>query len=172
MPSPAVTSTTVSGSARNNFSGRLGFQFTVGGDDIDVSSLGRWVTAGNTGTHTVDILSSDGSTVVATASVDTNGASSGQYEYQSITPVTLTASTTYFIVSTESNGGDQWQDFPNTVTPDSAITIPDAAYGSGAGAVGVAFNGSDKAYIPVNFLFDISGGGATANPWYYYQQAG
>src|SRR6266571_8320312 len=52
---PLVTGVTTNGFLRNDASAWVGFQFTVGGVPITVSSLGRWVVSGNSGTHTVQL---------------------------------------------------------------------------------------------------------------------
>ena len=41
------------GSVRDNYDGWVGCQFTVGAVPVTISELGRWVLAGNTGSHVV-----------------------------------------------------------------------------------------------------------------------
>lgn len=144
------------GTLRNDFTGCVGFIFTVGASPIDISALGRWVVAGNSGTHVVYVT--DGSTnVVASASVNTSGAATGAYKYVSITPVTLTNGFTYAVYSAETNTGDQWY------SDDTAITSVTAAHGTLLGAQGNTavppsspndFPGAvgQFSYTPVNFL--------------------
>src|SRR4051812_29758988 len=57
-----VTSADTSGSTRNDTTGEVGFQFTVQGGNIVVTSLGRWVLSGNSGTHLLVLRSADCST--------------------------------------------------------------------------------------------------------------
>src|SRR5436309_6962322 len=45
----------VLGSLRNNFTGWVGFEFTVGANPLTVSQLGRWDVAGNAATHTLKL---------------------------------------------------------------------------------------------------------------------
>src|SRR5260221_14182576 len=51
---PFITGETL-GILYNNTSNKDDFEFTVGDSPVTVTSLGRWVVFGNTGTHTVDL---------------------------------------------------------------------------------------------------------------------
>ena len=49
---------------------------------------------------------------LATATVATAGAPTGQFQYTPLaTAVTLAANTSYYLLSQETAGGDQWYDF-------------------------------------------------------------
>lgn len=54
--STAFVDSTTLGTARNDFSGWVGFKVTIGAHPITVTSLGRWVASGNTQAHTVKIV--------------------------------------------------------------------------------------------------------------------
>lgn len=97
---------------RNDFSGWLGMEFTTGTTALTLSQLGRWVVAGNSGTHAVRlVLASDGSTL-GTVNVATAGAPAGQFKYASLpASILLGANTTYYLLSQETAGGDLWYDF-------------------------------------------------------------
>ena len=111
------------GTSRNDFTGIVGFEFTVGGTGITVTSLGRYVTGTSSNAHTVYILLSSGS-IVASASVPTSGVSSGTFSWISITPVSLSAATQYACVSKEVNGdGDHWLNDNCTISTTSAATV-------------------------------------------------
>ena len=99
---------------RNNLSGWMGMKITVGANSIQASQLGRWVVPGNSGTHPMKLVdASTGMDVAgASASVVTAGASSGQFQYTSLAaPITLAANTSYYLLSQETAGGDQWYDY-------------------------------------------------------------
>jgi len=97
---------------RNNYTGWLGMEIKVGARDLSVFELGRWVAPGNTGNHTVKLVHAGTGAEVASANVSTAGAPAGQFKYSSLgVPVKLTANTTYFVLSQETDGGDQWYDF-------------------------------------------------------------
>jgi len=66
--SPFVTST-VLGSLRNNYPGPVGMKVTVGSKPLVVSSVGRIVAPGNTGTHTMKIIDAATGTQLASAAV-------------------------------------------------------------------------------------------------------
>jgi len=141
-------------SLRNDYTGRAGFEFTVGGSPITVTHVGRWVVAGNSGTHTVRITDSSGNTLTnGSASVNTSGATAAAYQYTALsTPVVLSASTTYAIFSDETNDGDQFYEFGITLTTTAAITAGQSAYSSGEGDIGL-IGSSGTSYIPVNFKY-------------------
>lgn len=129
----------------------------VGASNLTVISLGRWVVAGNNQTHQITIYDGLANTVIASVTVDCNGATPGQYLYASITPVTLVAGQSYRIESAEVNGGDQWYD----QGIGGLVVTPDAAMGS---VLSAAFNhtnftgGANDSYVPVNFMVDTGGG--------------
>jgi hypothetical protein len=121
-----------------------------------VSDLGRWVVSGSNGSHTVKLFYANGTEVPGSAvTVNTAGQTPGQFAYSTLAvPITLTANTTYAIMSYEVVGGDRWYDYGGT-----QITLNGAASGAFAvwaytpppyiGAVG----GSGRSYGPVNLLF-------------------
>ena len=81
--------------------GTLGFSFTVGNTPISVSQLGILTNTFNgAGNVVVDIWDTNGN-VLASSSLSRTGASTlGQFEYNTIVPVTLNANTTYVIAET------------------------------------------------------------------------
>jgi hypothetical protein len=100
---------------RNDFGGWVGMRIQVGTSDLSVSSLGRWVVAGNSQAHPMRLVTTAG-TDVATATVATSGQPAGAFAYTALgAPVTLSANTTYYLLSQEFAGGDTWYDY-NTAT--------------------------------------------------------
>jgi len=81
--------------------GTLGFSFTVGNTPISVSQLGILTNTFNgAGNVVVDIWDTSGD-VLASSSLSGTGASTvGEFEYNTIVPVTLNANTTYVIAET------------------------------------------------------------------------
>src|ERR1051326_8857513 len=141
---------------RNNFAGCVGLQFTVGTNNLTIVSLGRWVNSGNTQTHTLYLKDSSGNGLASVA-VNTSGATAGQYLDGSITPTTVTASASYFVCTSETSGGDQWQDatsgesFPTTNAAASltAAYCSDPCTPNGAmnlGSVGQQYGGVNFQY--------------------------
>ena len=97
---------------RNDLTGWMGAEITVGASPMFVSQLGRWVAPGNSGTHTVKLVNAGTGAEIASASIATAGTTSGQFKYTSLaSPVTLAANTSYYLLSQEIAGGDQWYDF-------------------------------------------------------------
>lgn len=145
-----------SSSPRNNFDGGVGFGFTVGASNITVTELGRWVISGNSGSHLIKIVDAAGAIVgTGSATLNTSGLSVG-YNYVSITPLVLTAGNTYYLVSDEANGGDQWND-EQPVTSTADATVIGSYYIIGTGGFNppqLAASGV-RAYVPVNFKYHL-----------------
>jgi hypothetical protein len=111
-----ITAVNISGSSlRSNFTGCVGYQFTPV-VNMRVTAVGRWIDSGNSGTHTVKVLRHASPAFVASASINTSGATAGQHKYASVTPVTLLAGALYTLWTQETNGGDQWQNYPVLLT--------------------------------------------------------
>lgn len=151
---PFITAATM-GSNRSNFSGNLGFRFTVGAANMTVTDLGRWRFTGNTGTHLVEIWTNDASAVlVASVSVDMSSGTIGEWKYASISPVVLTAGLTYNVVAEEANGGDVWSDDNITgIATESDGTITHSVFESGGGYQNN--NAGLRSYVPPNFQYHL-----------------
>ncbi len=145
---PAVTSQTI-GTLRNDYSDFVGFSFFVGASSITVTSLGRWIISGNTGSHTLKIVNyTTGATVVSTT-INTSGMTANTFGYAACASTVLNANTTYVILSLEVSGGDFWADeSPITVT--SAINNAASSYASGSNIYIVT---TGKSYVPLNFKY-------------------
>lgn len=151
---------------RSNYSDYVGYCFTVGSSDLQVTDVGRWKISGNSGTHTVKITTRTSTTALTSGSVDTTTGSAGGFVYASATPYTLTAGGQYCIMSLETSGGDQWYDisFSNLITVTSgAGTVTEGVYLAGSSFNFVAAGNSTGYGIP-NFKYEIVGaGGAVTN---------
>lgn len=144
-----------SGTVRNNLSALVGMKFNVGTVPVVVTSLGRVFVAGNTGTHTVKLVTASSGADVAGGSVSLNlasGTASNGFKYASLAaPVTLAANTAYYLVTQETSGGDQWYDSntvvatTNVATVNNAVQKPNNTWQS-AGSTNNSFG-------PVNFKY-------------------
>lgn len=146
-------SSKVLGTLRNDFSGWVGTRIQIGSSARTVTALGRVRVATNTGTHVVKLVNESNGSDVAGGSVSINMSSgtAGQYVYATLaSPVTLAANTSYYVLSQEVNGGDQWHNDTDTqVFPGAFGTIPGAVYGFGPGQWW--FNGTaNRSYVPVD----------------------
>lgn len=147
----AITART-GGIVRNNYGEPVGFAFqAVKG--ATVTQLGRWVLSGNTGTHTVQIYNSS-LVSLGSVTVNTSGKTAGQFSYtQLTTPVTLQSGQMYYVLSSETLGGDSWyEDQGQTLTVDTSLVGNiRSAYVSGGNPV---LNNQGASYVPVSFLYD------------------
>ncbi|MCL5097609.1 MAG: hypothetical protein M1608_08790 [Candidatus Omnitrophica bacterium] len=140
---PLVTGEAFDNGLRNNFSGWVGFQFTVADQPMTVTQLGRWV-ASQGGSHTVKVVNANGTDVTGgSVSVSTSGQPVGRYAYANLAaPLVLSANTTYYLVSQETQYGDQWYDYAACYLTSSGTAVLNyAAY---------AENGSQTYYVLTN----------------------
>ena len=153
LPSTNYVTSTTLGALRNNFSGWLGMAVTIGNTPVSVTQLGRMVAPGNTGVHALKIVTSAGKDIVGSlTSVNTSGAASGAFTYSKLnSPVTLEANTTYYIISQETTGGDQWYDLNSIQTSTVAAEI--TGVWSTDGATYNVYGSGDQAYVPVDFQY-------------------
>ena len=143
------------GPLRNDYSGFVGLSLTVGGTPITVTSLGRFVAPGNNGTHLLKLVGSNGVDVPGgSVSIPTAGAPSGQFKYLTLPagPLTLQANTTYYLVSQETAGGDQWYNF-GPVTGTAVANVNGPVYTDGANNYNAVGGLPGQSYVPVSFLY-------------------
>jgi hypothetical protein len=140
------------GPVRNNYSGFVGMQFSTAGTPLTVTQLGRICITGNNATHLIKLVRMDGNDVPGgTATLAMAGCTGGAYAYVTLSsPLTLAPNTTYYLVTLEVSGGDQWYDY-GPVTTSSVGSVNYPAYSAGGAYVLVQAPG--YAYGPVNFLY-------------------
>jgi len=136
---------------RNNFDTRIGTAFTVGSKDIYVTELGRLFWNGNKEAHKMAIVDAEtGKDVLNTCVTVPTGGTHGQYTWAALeNPVKLSAGKTYYIVSSETNGGDQWLEGGSAFTGTEGVTLVGSAYWVGDHfdvAAGTYFNGTSLKY--------------------------
>ena len=95
-----------------------------GSSNLTVTSLGRLVAGGNTQTHTVELVDASNNAVLGSVSVDTSGATAGQFAYAPLaSAVTLLAGHTYYVVSQEFSDGDSFYSQPTVTTASAAADL-------------------------------------------------
>ncbi|MDZ4289388.1 MAG: DNRLRE domain-containing protein, partial [Prosthecobacter sp.] len=150
------TSQSLSTTIRNNSDSRLGMKFTIGDNPVVIRELGRWVISGNTGTHTIKLVdaATDADVPGGSVSIATAGAPVG-IKYVALTaPITLAANTAYYLVSQETNGGDQWYEGNTSLTYNSTVvTVNNAVYSSGT--TYVAAYSANNCYVPLSFRYSL-----------------
>jgi hypothetical protein len=151
--SPFLTAASLIGGLRNNYDGPVGMKITVGASPITVTSLGRMFFTGNSASHTVR-LTDNAQTDLATASIPITGGVNNAWTYVAITPQTLSASTSYYIMSQEVNAGDQFADTAGVTPGSSDATIAGSVYADNFNVFQVAVTGNN-CYVPVNFKYHL-----------------
>jgi len=135
---------------RNDYGGWVGMRFTVGASSLSLSSLGRMCVAGNSGTHTVKLVNASSGLDVASVSLNMAGCTAAQFNYGSLGSLTLPANTTYYLVSQETSGGDQWYDY-GTLATTTAAAVTASIYSSGTSWA--AISTPNTSYVPLSFLY-------------------
>lgn len=157
---------------RNDFTGGVGMEITVGSTAIRATQLCRSYVSGNSGTHTLTLATTAGATL-ATASINMGAGSTDANGFKCATlptPVNLAANTSYYVTSSETSGGDQWRDYSLTLTPTAgAGSIPNAVYLYNGGYTN--YGSTDNSYGPVD-LYYTTGTSATLTGTYYINNSG
>lgn len=140
---------------RNNFNGWLGCKFTTGPSPVVIRELGRWVLSGNSAPHTVRIVDAVTNQTVpgASTSVATAGAPVGFAYAPLATPVTLEANHSYYLLSQETSGGDQWYEGNTTLSYVTSIATVNQSVYSSNGTTFTLANAANNSYIPVSFRY-------------------
>lgn len=141
-----ITSYTPTSQA-NNYTGDIGF-YTKALTNTVVTHLGRWVYAGDGGTHTLKIKGHNCDTL-ASVSVNCSGAPSGAYVWGQLSSTfTLTNGFYYYVTSAETSGGDKWNNLDGTASHTTVAGIVKATYGSCSETAS-----TNNSYGPVNFKY-------------------
>jgi len=105
-------------------------------------------------TRTVEmrhIPESDGSNVPsASVTVNMAGCTAGQFVYGAVGPINLPAGGSYYLVSQETIGGDQWYDSGTVSTTTAAVVNSSAYFYLGAWNL---YGSASTSFVPVNFQY-------------------
>jgi hypothetical protein len=141
---------------RNDFSGWVGMKVTVGANPLYVSSLGRICVANNKGSHGVKLVDVGAGSDVSGGSVTLNmtGCTRGQFVYAALpAALTLLPGASYYLVSQEAAGGDQWYDSGAIATAQDAAAV-NAVYSWNSGWQ--LQGGPNGSYVPPNFQYSLT----------------
>ena len=158
---PAATGEAL-GTPTGGAGGWFGYSFTVGNAPLTVYDLGRWVVAGDTGTHTVALVDPEpavGGQVLGTASINTNGRPSGQFAYAAMSGSVVLAAESFLLPPRRRAGrrGSASTAMTPTLTPTSDITINSSEYATKFGTFSAGTAGDS--YGPVNSRYTTAGMG-------------
>ena len=149
---------------RNDYSGWLGMQVTVGSSPLNVSSVGRLCLAGNATSRMVEFVSVATGQIVAgsSAAVNMAGCTAGQFVYTNLpASITLQAGSSYYLASRETPGPDTWYN-TGGVSVTSAATVPEAVY---YGGIWYPTASTNTSYGPPNFQYTGGSGTTGGTPF-------
>ena len=147
-----------SGTLRNDYTGYVGGVFYLAHHNLIVTSLGRMMFSGNSGTHTLAIYSAATGLIVpgSIVLVNMSGATSGQYVYVKLSSgVVLFEDNTYFVVSNEIVSGDKWSDANDNVSITSSFVNVSRGYGNGDLHSWINAGNIGTMYGPVNIKYQL-----------------
>lgn len=129
--------------------GFYGMKITVAGSPITVTELGIYGNASHySASITLYIRSSTGTDL---GNVSVTWGTGGQYYYGTLaSPVVLSASTVYYIMTDDLNANDVYASATTTVTTTGVATVNDAAFGQPPSD---ETTGAGHAYGPLNFKY-------------------
>ena len=136
-----------------SLTGWFGMAITVGANPLTVAAIGRIVAPGNNQIHTLKIVDAASGTDVpgGFTSVSLAGKTPGTFEYGALgTPVTLQPGASYYILSQEVQGAEQFYNHTATVTTTDVAVLTSAARG---GPPYVTDSSLNKPYGIVNFQY-------------------
>ena len=144
------------GTPTAHFAGFVGYSFTVGNDDLNITELGRFFIPGSTETHTLKIINSetgfpiDGGVVTVSPVSNDYG-----FVYAKLAdPVRLNANTTYYLVSEEFSNIDHWYFSDSTFTTTGAAVVNHPVFGADGGYNPDA--GEGRSLGLVDFKYEIA----------------
>lgn len=109
----------------------VGYSFTTGASAKTITALSYYNNiASNTQTHQIGIFDSSGTLLTPSVFVSLAGQPMGRITVN-ITPITLSASTTYYFGAFEAGTGDIWSDQTSSFTTTPVATVNAAVYASG-----------------------------------------
>lgn len=151
----AYVKTTTLGTVRNNLTGWVGMKITTGDTTVNIRSLGRIFRTGNAQTHTVKIVKASDKSTVGSVSIPMTGGTNGQFKYVNLAaPVTLAPSTSYYVVSQETNAGDQWYDSNTSVTTNGVAVLNGSVSNNGT-TTWTEGTTANRTFGPVDFTYEV-----------------
>ncbi len=141
---------------RKDFTGFVGMTLKVGAAPLNVTSVGRVCLPGNSQTHTVKFVNATTGVDVpgGMAPVNMAGCVASQFAYTNLTaPLALQANTTYYLVSQETTGGDQWFD-QGTLKTTTDASVTGAVFSNGGGYAKQP--GLNNSYGPPSFQYSLA----------------
>jgi len=160
-PPPPLATTFVTSQTlmtpRNDFAGFAGMAITVGSKSLKVQTLQRYCIPGSTRNHTIEIIDAQNNTQLpnGVAAVSLAGKPEG-FEIGALTSeAILSAGQTYYIVSQEEVGGDQFYDNDTAVVVQPDATVVSPVYQDNTGQW-VLLGAQDRSYGPVNFTYVLA----------------
>lgn len=158
-PFGAFVTSVMPGDIRPGENGFYGMAIEIGAVPFKIQTLGRGFNLGLTGIHEVRLIDGATQAEIGHASVDMNSPEENGFKYAPLVPADVTvqevivaADSTYYIVSQEFNGGDEFYDQNTIVQTRPEAKVVSGVYTDSPGSyslVGAEFH----SYGPVSFQY-------------------
>lgn len=150
-----VTQVTL-GTLDKSFDGWAGMEILVDASSLVVSKVGRVFATNNVQQHAIKIIDKGTNIDLTTAILDTIGGTDGEFQYVDLpSPVTLLQGSSYYVVSNQYSGGDQFYLDDSTIQHTTAAKVISAVSGDGAlPYVPSATEG--HCFGPLDFYYEIA----------------
>jgi hypothetical protein len=142
------------GTPRPGQNGLYGMEILVGPADFTIGTLGRAYGLGVVGQHEIKLIDAGDGTELGHAFVDMSTPPEGDFIYGPMKPasVTVHAGKSYYILSEELTGGDQFYDQDTTVQTRPEAEVIEAIYSDAPGLY-VPVGAAGHTYGPVSFQY-------------------
>ncbi len=163
----AVRGVTGGNAQNDNPTGWYGARITIGSSDVVVGTqytVARWgATGGQAPTaHTLEFVDAATNAIIGTATgIGSRTSGTGfLYVWSLSAPVTLLAGHSYYLVSSETNGGDTWLDATATAAPVSpAVLTVDGPVSSTDNATWSFTSNANHEWVGLDFRYTIAPAG-------------
>ena len=144
------------GTLSNSFDGWSGMEILVDASSLLVSKVGRLRATNNVQQHAIKIIDKGTNQDMTTALLETIGGTAGEFQYVDLpSPVTLLQGSSYYIVSNQYSGADQFYLDDSTIKHTIAAKVISAVSGDGASPY-VPSESEDHCFGPLDFFYEYT----------------
>ena len=132
-------------------------QITIGASNLSVTSLGRWIIAGNSQSHVVKIVDAKTGYGVpgGAATINAAGQPTGKFAYTALAqPITLLAGSSYYLVSYETDGGDAVLNYDTVIAHTAVASVLGGVYANASTPLEFNdYNLTNQSFGPLDFAY-------------------
>ena len=155
IPSEYFVDSFTPGTLASDLTGWAGMEILVGANSLEIHAIGRVVASGNVQQHTLKIIDKTSGLDLTAVVIDTVGSAADQFQTAPVpSPITLTKNSNYYVLSSETTGGDVFYHENTTVTTKSVASVLHAIKGDGVSPY-VAHGLANNSCGPMTFQYSV-----------------